>query len=319
MNGPAGKVAQQSPAASAIFATGRPVDLVVALGSSTVDVPDLLGSDTPAAEVQLSARRLSMDVAGQYSSQIPPGAVMSQNPRPGTVVRTDSQVVLVVSLGIEPEGASGTGSSAGAGTFFTRPLDTAAATGVEASSANCTASYPGAAVWASGGDIYIRLSPGAGAKQITSGSGWDSAAVLSPDAKHVVFLRASSSGAKPGRVGRVCLTGFDVALLNLPVSSSASGSTISYDTPVFAPSPTGTAPGSDWLVTPQHAGGEMRLLVTNVPADSTWVSVNLGIQSAGSLKLSRSSAEGCVKVTKVGANGPGATQDFNAYTGMYTE
>jgi hypothetical protein len=63
----------------------------------------------------------------------------------------------------------------------------------------------------------------------------------------------------------------------------------------------------------------MRLLVTNVPADSTWVSVNLAIQGAQSLKLSRSSAEGCVKVTKVGASGPAATQDFNAYTGMYTK
>jgi hypothetical protein len=143
--------------------------------------------------------------------------------------------------------------------------------------------------------------------------------VLSPDAKHVVFLRAASSGAKPGRVGQICLTDFGVALLNLPVSSSSSGSTVSYGTPVFAPSPTGTAPGSDWLVTPQHSGGEMRLLVTNIPADSTWVSVNLGIQGAESLRLSRSSAEGCVKVTKVGVSGPGATQDFNAYTGMYTE
>lgn len=317
---PVGTVALQSPAAGAIFATGRPVDFVVALGAEKVQVPDLMGADSPGASVQLSAKQLEMDVAGQYSSRIPAGAVMSQNPVPGTEVRVKSTVALVVSLGIEPETASGTGSTAGAGTYYSSKGGTTGSSGDGTTASTCNDSYSGASVWESGGDIFARLSPGAGARQLTSGSPWDTNPMLAPSAKYVVFMRAPSSGGSPTGVGWVCLTDFDVAMLTMPTSKPLSPSTVTYGLPAFAPSPTGTVPDSDWIVTPQYptaeaVGGHARLLVTNVPQGSTWVSNNDMFRPIPGAKMSQSSKPGCVKVTLPGSGG---VRHFNAYAGTYT-
>ena len=54
---PAGKVAEQAPGAGTVFARRRSVDLVVALGADLVLVPDVVGNDTPAAEVADSGER----------------------------------------------------------------------------------------------------------------------------------------------------------------------------------------------------------------------------------------------------------------------
>jgi hypothetical protein len=321
---PAGKVAQQTPAAGAIFASGRPVDFVVALGGDLVVVPDLLGSDTPAAELQLSAKQLTMEVAGQYSPRIPAGAVMSQTPRAGAKARVQSQVVVVVSLGAQPETNSGTGSASSAGSFFTRNTASSMAADSDTSVSGCTDAYPEADVWTSSGDIYIRLAPGGAAKQLTSGSGWDTNPTISPSHKYVVFMRAPSNGSKSSGIGRVCLTDFDVTMLSLPLTSAGSASTVSYGNPIFAPSPTGTAPGSDWLVIPQYmaedslsgANSGARLLVTNVPLESSWVSWNNDFRPTTGVKLSRSKKPGCIEVTQAGFTS--GTQDFNVYTGVYT-
>ncbi len=244
---PPGKVAEQAPGAGAVFARRRSVDLVVALGADLVVVPDVVGNDTPAAEVQLRAKGLTMEVAGRYSETIPAGAIITQNPPAGTKVPVGSQVVVVVSLGILPESGagSGTSSSGAAGSSD-------GGTGSSTSPSTCTASYPRASVWASGGDIYIRLTPGGASRRLTSGSSWDTSPLLSPNAKYVVFMRAPSKSARSNEIGRVCLTDFDVVILDLPISRPDTASSIYYGKPVFAPSPTGTAPGSDWLVTVQY-------------------------------------------------------------------
>ena len=287
-----------------------------------VQVPDLMGADTSAAAVQLSSKQLEMEVAGQYSPTIPAGAIMSQNPPHGTKVGVKSSVAVVVSLGLEPEAASGTGSSTGAGTFYTASSGGGSgSSGTGTASSKCTASYPQARVWESGGDIYVRLSPGAGSRRLTRGSAWDTNPILAPSSKYVVFTRAPKRETNPTEVGWVCLTDFDVAMLAMPASSPLSPETVTYGTPAFAPSPTGTVPDSDWIVTPQHpsahaAGGNSRLLVTNVPAGSTWVSNNVLFRPVPGTRISKSSEPGCVKVTLPGSGG---VRNFNAHTGTYTK
>ena len=318
------KVAEQYPAADAIFARGRSVDLVVALGADVVKVPNVIGLDTPAAELLLSAKDLVMQASGQYSATIPAGAVMSQDPAAGTKVRVKSQVQVVVSLGIEPELGSGSESSAGSGSSSSGGSGTSAD---DAPGSNCTASYPNAEVWASGGDIYIRLTPGSGSRRLTSGSAWDSGPILAPSAKYVVFMRAPSSGKSPNGIGRVCLTNFAVTMLKMPATPPLSPQTVTYGSPRFAPSPTGTAPDSDWIVTPQYpsdgshaiAGGPGRLLVTNVPAGSTWVSKNVLFTPTPGTKLSRSSKAGCVKVTASRAVGCATSTSTPACTRASSE
>jgi hypothetical protein len=323
---PVGQVAQQTPAAGAIFANGRSVDLVVTLGADIVVVPDLMGVDTPAASVQLSAKQLSMQVAGQYNPTIPAGAVMGQKPAAGTKVRVESEVVLVVSLGIEPETGGASGASSGSGSYYASAgSGGSSAAAVSGPGSECTASYPNAEVWASGGDIFIRLTPGAGARRLTNGGGWDRGPILAPNGKHVVFLRAPSSSANPTGVGRVCLTDFAVDMLDMPARPPLSPQTVTYGPPAFAPSPTGTAPESDWLVTPQYPSadpsadpdapaGPGRLLVTDVAAGSTWTSKNVLFTVRPGTKLSESSKPGCIKVS---LPNNGGVRHFSVYTGQY--
>ena len=324
---PAGKVGEQAPEAGTVFARGRSVDLVVALGADMVIVPDVVGKDTPAAELLIEGAHLVMAVVGQYSSTIPAGAVISQNPLAGTRVRVGTEVVVVVSLGIEPE----TGASSSGGTASSGDSGGSGSTGSSSPPSNCTASYPNASVWASGGDIYIRLTPGAGARQLTSGSAWDSSPLLSPNAKYVVFMRATSSSAKPDGIGRVCLTDFNAVIMAMPWSSQMTAGQVWYQDYAFAPSTTGTAPGSDWLVISQlydypitsaqfpdpASNVRGRLLVCNVPIASSWVSWNLAFFPTAGIALSKSNRAGCVKVSARRVGGSLFVRDFNAHTGRY--
>jgi uncharacterized membrane protein YgcG len=316
----AGRVAEQAPPGGAVFGHGRSVDLVVAYGADMVEVPDVVGDDTPAAQLQIEGQQLTMAVSGQYSDTIAAGAILSQNPLAGTRVPVGTQVVVSVSLGIAPDSGSGAGSTS-SGSTGASGGGGSTGSGSSTSASNCTASYPRASVWSSGGDIFIRLTPGGGTRRLTSGSPWDTNPILSPNAKYVVFMRAPSKGARSDGIGRVCLTDFSVTMLDLPLTSIASPSTVYYGKPMFAPSRTGTAPGSDWLVTPQYltedpssfGGVGGRLLITNVPIDSTWVSWNVGFRPTGTLSLSRSSKPGFVKIT-----GAGLPRNFNVYTGLYS-
>jgi hypothetical protein len=323
---PAGRVAEQAPGAGVVFAHGGSVDLIVALGADLVVVPDVVGRDTPAAELLIRAKGLTMEVSGQYSDTIPAGAIISQYPLAGTKVRIGTQVLVVVSLGIAPESDTGSGaSSGGAG------ASGGGGSGSSTAPSKCTAAYPRASVWSSGGDIYIRLAPGGGTRRLTSGSSWDTSPLLSPSAKYVVFMRAPSNGAKSTDIGRVCLTDFDAQILKMPWSTQMTAGYVWYDDYVFAPSPRGTAPGSDWLVvaqiyeypmtSAQHPDPALnlrgRLNICNVPIASSWVSWNEQFWPTASIALSRSTRAGCVKVTARRADGSLYVRDFNAYNGKY--
>ncbi len=146
----------------------------------------------------------------------------------------------------------------------------------------------------------------AATRRLTSGSPWDTNPILSPSAKYVVFMRAPSKGARSDRDR----AGLPDRLRRDDARSPAHEHRYALDgllrhTDVRAESHR-YRPGSDWLVTPQYltedpssfGGVGGRLLVTNVPIDSTWVSWNVGFRPTGALTLSRSSKAGCVKVTR---------------------
>lgn len=236
---PVGRVGEQVPAAGAFLARGSSIDLLVAVGAEMVTVPDAVGMDTPAAELLMTRSKLAMDATGEYNPSVPPGAIISQEPTPGTTVRAGSEVAVVVSLGLEPAVAAGWDASSdrqASGVADDTDADPGSA-GLE-----CTASYPGASVWSSGGDIYIRLAPGGAAKQLTSGSSWDTRPLLSPSAKYVVFMRASSSGTKASDIGRICLTTWKSETLNMPISLHMKTGHVWYSDYAFGPSRTGTTP-----------------------------------------------------------------------------
>jgi len=326
---PAGRVGEQIPEAGAFLAKGRSVDLVVALGTQMVTVPDTVGNDTPAAELLITRAGLKMNATGQYSSTIPPGAVISQDPVAGTKVRTGTEVIVVVSLGIEPVAGEGWGPSTSGGESAV-PGDDAIADS-STSPSECTATYPRASVWSSGGDIYIRLAPGGAARQLTSGPAWDSAPLLAPSARYVVFMRAPSRGAKTSEIGRVCLTTFKSEIMKMPLSLQMKTGHVWYQDYAFGPSRTGTAPGSDWLIVSQiyeypipaaedaspPINVRGRIVVCNVPMASSWVAWNEQFFPIIGLSVSRSSRAGCMRVTASRTDGATATRDFNVYSGMY--
>ncbi|WP_062077271.1 Stk1 family PASTA domain-containing Ser/Thr kinase [Demequina globuliformis] len=97
-----GTVVDQSPGAGTVD-QGSTVELEVAVAPSTVSVPDVTGRSQSEAERELGTLGLQITYgASQYSDSIPQGAVISQNPNPGTEVAPDTTVTLVLSDGPEP-------------------------------------------------------------------------------------------------------------------------------------------------------------------------------------------------------------------------
>ncbi|WP_084079472.1 Stk1 family PASTA domain-containing Ser/Thr kinase [Demequina sp. NBRC 110057] len=98
-----GTVVGQSPTAGTVE-QGSTVTVEIATAPSTVAVPDVTGKSQSDAERELGTAGLGFTYdAPQYSDDIPNGAVISQNPNPGTEVAPDTTVTLVLSQGPEPE------------------------------------------------------------------------------------------------------------------------------------------------------------------------------------------------------------------------
>lgn len=322
-----GRVAEQAPAPDAILAKGGAVDLIVVQGADLVTVPDVVGNDTAAAAKAIGATGLGFKTVGQYTDTIPLNAVIAQVPVPGTKVPPDSSVTIVVSLGSQATalagggsgtqaGAAGAGSGAGGGNGLTTTAQRSA----------FTASYPGARTWSDTGNIYLGFA-GGGGRYLTGGPPWDTNPILSPNAQYVVFMRAPSKGSKPNQIGMTNLTTFSTTILNLPYPSDfCKASQLVYTGMRFAPSETGTSPGSNWLVIGQlfpndpDAGSNMggRLVICNVPIDSSWVSWNLNLRGTSGISVTGSSSAGCVHVTSKLGGQTTYSRNFNAYTGLYS-
>jgi eukaryotic-like serine/threonine-protein kinase len=101
-----GTIAQQSPAPLARVGSGTQVTVKIAVGRTTVPVPDVWLAGQPDAELLLSGLGLATRVIGAYSQEVPVGRVLEQLPRAGASADGGETVVLVVSLGPGTSGKS---------------------------------------------------------------------------------------------------------------------------------------------------------------------------------------------------------------------
>ncbi|MDE0572090.1 Stk1 family PASTA domain-containing Ser/Thr kinase [Demequina sp. B12] len=98
-----GTVLSQSPNPGTVE-QGSTVELDVAVKPSLVTIPDVTGRSQAEAERELGTLGLSFNYGTpQFSNNIPAGAVISQNPNPGTQVAPDTVVTLVLSQGPDTE------------------------------------------------------------------------------------------------------------------------------------------------------------------------------------------------------------------------
>ena len=321
-SGRPGYVNEQAPRAGATVRTGTGVDLLVAAGGNLTRVPDVRGSQAAGASVKLLQAGFEVESAEEYSDIVPVGEVVSQSPEGGTRAADGSVVTVYYSLGPQSEADVAVSPSPA--------VNNTTGDGTTGSSAaqlmmNSTRAYPGAAAWSSRGNIYVRLSPGGSARRVTSTGDWDSSPVISPSRKYLVFLRAPGYDRRATSIGAVSFTDFDTYMLTPPVSDMGTDDARYYGKPVFAPSENSTTPNTDWIVFPQYwnenrgdgSALSARLLICNVPMNSSWVSWNLQFRPALTLSLGRSSRAGCVRVTQKRGSKTVYSRDFNATTGLY--
>ncbi len=97
---PEGAVAAQDPPGGRELRVGSEVTLTVSQGVERVRVPDLIGGTRAAAERELAAAGLEMEVTEEFSDDQPtPGEVVRQDPEPGGRAPRGEVVRVVVSAG----------------------------------------------------------------------------------------------------------------------------------------------------------------------------------------------------------------------------
>ena len=322
-NGRSDCVEEQVPAPGTLARRGSGVDLMVGAGITFEAVPDVGGHDAPNASVKLAQAGFEVNTAEEYSDTVPLGAVISQSPAPGERAAEGAVVTVCYSLG--PRSAASVAvvrSNTSDGLTVANRGSTGS--GVSRLVMNCTRSYPSATAWSSGGDIYVRLYPGARARRVTHTGDWDTDPIISPNHNYLVFLRAPARGEPANGVGAVCFTTLTSRMISMPDTSGVRNDSYYYGKPVFAPSEHSHTPDTDWIVFPQYwtpepgFGGDMnlRLVICNVPMDSSWVSWNTHFENNLAISLSRSDLAGCVRVTQRG-DGQAFARHFNATTGLY--
>jgi len=321
----AGLVAEQFPMAGALLRKGTPVDLSVALGGNLVTVPNVVGLDSANAAIQLQQAGFVPIPAEEYSDEVAEGIAIRQTPVGGSQAEKGSEVTVYYSLG--PQDLSGVNvDHTDTNDGLTDANRDSTGTGNDPLKLYCTRVYPSAKAWSSGGDIYVRLTPGSAAQRVTSGTPWDTNPVISPSHKYVVFMRASAQNQRARTIGAVCFTSLKPYILAMPEVPMRYGRGRWVGPPVFAPTANSKTPNSDWIVFAQYwnesyiSGKQQpsaRLIVCNVPMDSKWVSWNWKLRPSGTILLSKSSKAGCVRVRQYKEGKRTYSRNFNAWTGLY--
>jgi len=104
---PAGIVISQDPADGTWLVFGTIVDMEVSVGPEMTTVPNVVGMTQEEAEAEIANTNLQVGtITEQYSTIIPAGKVISQDPADGTSVVLNSTVDLVVSLGLTDPGVA---------------------------------------------------------------------------------------------------------------------------------------------------------------------------------------------------------------------
>lgn len=98
----AGKVAKQDPVGSGRAVRGSEVTISLSKGPERYVVPDLAGQQREAAEAKLRSLHLTSTTTEKYADESKPGEVLSSDPKPGTKLKRDGTVKLVISKGPPP-------------------------------------------------------------------------------------------------------------------------------------------------------------------------------------------------------------------------
>ncbi len=98
---PPDTVIEQDPPAGKHIPKDATITLIVSAGEETVVVPDLVGKTEQEAVLLLEAASLKMKKVEEFSSTVEAGHVIRQTPSPGTEVKRDSSVTVVISKGAE--------------------------------------------------------------------------------------------------------------------------------------------------------------------------------------------------------------------------
>jgi serine/threonine protein kinase/beta-lactam-binding protein with PASTA domain len=98
---PANHVISQYPAPGTKIASGSAVQLTISTGPPTVGLRDVVGYTLDDAQKDLIGDKLSVNVVQKYDPS-PKGNVISESPQPGSKVRQNAKVTLVVSQGPAP-------------------------------------------------------------------------------------------------------------------------------------------------------------------------------------------------------------------------
>jgi beta-lactam-binding protein with PASTA domain len=99
---PSGSVISENPAAGTLVLPGTAVALVLSQGPQPVAVPNVMGAAKATAESAITGAGLTFTETQAYSSTVPSGSVISENPAAGTMVLPGTAVALVISQGPQP-------------------------------------------------------------------------------------------------------------------------------------------------------------------------------------------------------------------------
>ncbi|QOK24087.1 Stk1 family PASTA domain-containing Ser/Thr kinase [Janibacter indicus] len=100
---PKGEVITSNPPTGTELSKGSDVTVVVSKGPERYEVPDLTGRTAAQARTTLERRTLTVGATTQaWDDDVAKGRIVSTTPAPGTEVKRDAKVALVVSKGPEP-------------------------------------------------------------------------------------------------------------------------------------------------------------------------------------------------------------------------
>ncbi|MDQ1642227.1 MAG: eukaryotic-like serine/threonine-protein kinase [Actinomycetota bacterium] len=100
---PVNSVLRTSPAPNHRIHKNGTIHVVLSKGPERYAVPDVKGKTEQAAKAALTATKLSVgDVTQAFSDTIAKGSVVTTDPPPGTRLKRDEAVALVVSKGVQP-------------------------------------------------------------------------------------------------------------------------------------------------------------------------------------------------------------------------
>lgn len=100
---PEGQIIRQDPGANTKLAKGSPINVVLSKGIEEINVPSVTGMSESSARTTIENVGLNY-VSGDeiYSSSVPQGSVIRQNPAAGSKLKKGETVTCVISLGPEP-------------------------------------------------------------------------------------------------------------------------------------------------------------------------------------------------------------------------